>query len=134
MKDTLASCRFLCVRSERVLLTSDLLPNISLVVGQSSVNISLALCARDISISRLTFNQWYIGQQIIVSKNLFLKQCLKPLSFYGRFNDSVSPTLSCTPDKNIRHFLLYEKSNLSYFIQDYQTLRKYHLLSMYFIV
>ena len=29
--------------------TRKLLPNISLVVGQASVNISLALCARDIA-------------------------------------------------------------------------------------
>ena len=35
----------------RFLLTSDLLPNISLVVCQLSVNISLALRARDISTS-----------------------------------------------------------------------------------
>ena len=57
-----------CVlESNRFLLTSDLLPNISLVVGQSSVNISLALRARDISTSWLTSNQWYIGQQITVS-------------------------------------------------------------------
>ena len=40
-----------------VLLTIDLLPNISLVVGQSSVNISLTLCAREISTSRPTSNQ-----------------------------------------------------------------------------
>ena len=65
---------FLCVRIEIVsYLTSDLLPNISLVVGQSSVNVSLALCARDISTLRLTSNQWYIGQQITVTKILFLK-------------------------------------------------------------
>ena len=47
--------------------------NTSQVGGQSSVNISLALHARDVTTSRLTFNQRYIGQQIIVSKNLFLK-------------------------------------------------------------
>ena len=57
--------RFLCIRIKIVLLTSDLLSNISLVVGQSSVNISLALRARDISTSWLTSNQWYIGQQWI---------------------------------------------------------------------
>ena len=38
------------------------------------MKISLALRARDIFTSRLTSNQWYIGQQITVSKNLFLKQ------------------------------------------------------------
>ena len=38
-----------CYNRNRVLLTSDLLPNISLVVCQSSVNISLR--ARDISTS-----------------------------------------------------------------------------------
>ena len=74
LKDTLAFSSFLvCWNRNRVLLTSDLLPNISLVVGQSSVNISLALRAREISISRLTSNQRYIGQQITVNKNLFLK-------------------------------------------------------------
>ena len=42
--------RFLSVRIEkRVLLTGDLLPYISLVVGQSSVNISLALRTHEIS-------------------------------------------------------------------------------------
>ena len=46
-----------CENRNRVLLTSDLLPNISLVVGQSSGNISLALRARDISTSRLTYRQ-----------------------------------------------------------------------------
>ena len=35
----------------RVLLTSDLLSNISMVVGQLSVDISLAFWARDISTS-----------------------------------------------------------------------------------
>ena len=44
-----------------MLFTGDLLPNISLVVGQSIVNISRA---------RLTANQLKIGQQITVSKNL----------------------------------------------------------------
>ena len=39
-----------------------------------SVNISIALCASEISTSRLTSNQLYIGQQITVSKNLFLMQ------------------------------------------------------------
>ena len=51
--------------------TSDLLPNVSLVVGQTSVNTSLALRAREISTSRLISNLRYIGQQITVSKNLF---------------------------------------------------------------
>ena len=39
----LAFRRFLCVTTETVLLTSDLLPNISLDVGLLSVNLSLAL-------------------------------------------------------------------------------------------
>ena len=44
LKDTLAFSRFLYVRIEIAsLLTIDLLPNISLVVSQWSVNISLAL-------------------------------------------------------------------------------------------
>ena len=37
------------------------------------MNISFALQAREISTSRLTSNQRYVGQQITVSKNLFLK-------------------------------------------------------------
>ena len=41
----------------RVLQTSDLLPNISPIVGQLSVNISLALRASDMSTLRLTSNQ-----------------------------------------------------------------------------
>ena len=42
LKDTLAFSHFLCVGIEiGVLLTSDLLPNISLVVRQSSKNVSL---------------------------------------------------------------------------------------------
>ena len=50
LKDTLAFSSFVvCLNRNTVLLTKDLLPNISLVVGQSSVNISLALHARDIS-------------------------------------------------------------------------------------
>ena len=47
----------LCVRIEMVFRTSDLLPNISLVVGQPSVIISPALRAREISTLRLTSNQ-----------------------------------------------------------------------------
>ena len=46
--------RFLSVRMEIGLPTSDLLPSISLVVGQSSVNISLVTRAHDVSTSRLT--------------------------------------------------------------------------------
>ena len=48
------TCLFLvsCI----VWLTSDLLPSISLVIGQSSVNLSLALCAREISTPRRTSN------------------------------------------------------------------------------
>ena len=59
LKDTLAISSFLVCWNQytRVLLTSDLLPNISLVVGQLSVNMSHALCAREISTSRLTSNQ-----------------------------------------------------------------------------
>ena len=57
LKATLAFSLFLCVRIEIVLLTSDLLPNISLVVGLSSVNISLTLQAREIPTSRLTSKQ-----------------------------------------------------------------------------
>ena len=57
LKGTLAFSSFLvCYNRNRVLLTSSLLPIISLVVGQSSVNISLALRARDSSL-RLTSNQ-----------------------------------------------------------------------------
>ena len=53
-----SSCH-VCKNRNRVLLTSDSLPNISLVVGQSSVNISLMLRAHDVpvSTSRLTSNQ-----------------------------------------------------------------------------
>ena len=51
-------CLFGCKNRNKVLLTSCLLPNASLVVvGQLSVNISFALRARDISTSRLTSNQ-----------------------------------------------------------------------------
>ena len=58
LKNTLASSSFLvCKNRKRVLITSDLLPNILLVVDQSSVNISLSLRAREISTSRLTSNQ-----------------------------------------------------------------------------
>ena len=58
LKDTLAfSSLLVCYNQNRVLLTRDLLPNISLVVGQSSVYISLALRVRDIATSRLTSNQ-----------------------------------------------------------------------------
>ena len=58
LKDTLAFSLFLvCWNQNRVLLTSDLLPSISLVVSQSSVNISLALHAHEICTSRLTSNQ-----------------------------------------------------------------------------
>ena len=65
LKDMLVFSSFLvCWNRNGILLTSDLLPNISLVVGQSSVNISLALCAREVSTSRLTSNQRYIEQQI----------------------------------------------------------------------
>lgn len=62
-----------CLFLYRVLVMSDLLPNLSLVVSQLSKKISLRLCACDISILRLTFNQWYIWQKITVSKNLCLK-------------------------------------------------------------
>ena len=57
LKATLAFSLFLCVRIQTVLLTSDLFPNISLVVGQSSLNISLVLWAHEISTLRLTSNQ-----------------------------------------------------------------------------
>ena len=58
LKDTLSSSSFLVSKNrKRVLITSDLLPNILLVVDQSSVNISLSLRAREISTSRLTSNQ-----------------------------------------------------------------------------
>ena len=72
--------RFLCVRIKTVLLTSDLLPNISLVVCQSSVNISLTLRTRHIYTSRLPSNQSYTGQQITVSKNLL--SCIPMLRLY----------------------------------------------------
>ena len=50
LKYMLAFSSFLvCYNRKRILLTSDFLPNISLVVCQSSVNISLALRACDIS-------------------------------------------------------------------------------------
>ena len=52
LKDAIAFSSFLtcmCKNRNRFLLTSDLLPNLSMVVGQSSVGISLALRARDIS-------------------------------------------------------------------------------------
>ena len=47
LKDTIVFSSFLvCYNRNTVFLTSDLLPNISLVVGQSSVNILLALRGR----------------------------------------------------------------------------------------
>ena len=50
LKDTLAFSLFLvCSNRNRILLTSDLLPNISLVVGQFSVNILLMLLAPELS-------------------------------------------------------------------------------------
>ena len=55
--DTPAFSSFLGVRIEIVLLTSNLFPSISLVVGQSSVNRSLVTGARDVSTSRLTSSQ-----------------------------------------------------------------------------
>ena len=77
LKDTLLFLVILIWKNlNRVLLTSDLLPNISLVVGQLSVNVSLPLRARDISTSGLTSNQWYIGQRVPVSKTLFLRKQL----------------------------------------------------------
>ena len=52
VKDTLAfSVFFVCSNRNKVLLTSDLLPIISPVVCQLSVNILLGLHARDISTS-----------------------------------------------------------------------------------
>ena len=45
---------FLGVRIEIVLLTNEMLPSISLDVGQSPVNISLVTRARHVSNSRLT--------------------------------------------------------------------------------
>lgn len=66
---------FLVRYRNRVFLhvTSDLLPNISLVVGQLSVNISPALRARDVSTSRLTSKQWYIRlQNTTVARIYFL--------------------------------------------------------------
>ena len=63
VKDTLAFSLFLvCENRNRILLTSDLLPNMSQVVGRSLVNKSLPLRACDISTSRLTSNQSYIWQ------------------------------------------------------------------------
>ena len=53
-KDTLAFSFLVCKNRNGVLLKINLLPNISLVVGQWSVNISLALHAREISTSRMT--------------------------------------------------------------------------------
>ena len=54
LKDTLAFSSCLAFYNRyRFLLASDLLPNISLVVGQSSVNLSLALSASDISTTDL---------------------------------------------------------------------------------
>ena len=44
----------------------------------SSVTISLTLLSRDLLTSRLTSNQRYNGQQITVSKNLFLKHMTVP--------------------------------------------------------
>ena len=50
LKDTLACSSFLvCENQNRILLTNDLLRNIFLVVGQSSVNISLSLLIRAFS-------------------------------------------------------------------------------------
>ena len=58
LKDTLSFSPFLmCKNRNIVMLTSDLLPNISLVVGQLSVNISLVLHALDISTLQLASDQ-----------------------------------------------------------------------------
>ena len=57
LKDKFAPSSFLvCYYRNRFLLTRNFLLNISLDVGQSSENISLALRARDLSPSRLTSN------------------------------------------------------------------------------
>ena len=51
--------RFLCV----IIETRSLLTDISLVVNQSLVNISLALCARDIFTSQLTSTRDILGNE-----------------------------------------------------------------------
>ena len=87
VKDTLAfSVFFVYSNRNNVLLTSDLLPIISPVVCQLSVNIVFGLHAHDISTSWLTSNQWYIGQQITVSKNLFLNHT--ELQIRGSYEDN----------------------------------------------
>ena len=59
-----------------LLLTSYLLPNIAQIVGQSSVNMTLALRAVEISTTRLTSNIIYIwakNKQQVSKNQLFLK-------------------------------------------------------------
>ena len=57
LKDKFGFLCFNCVRIKIVSLTSDFLLNISLVLGQWSVNISLAGSALDIFTLQLTSNQ-----------------------------------------------------------------------------
>ena len=59
-----------CKNQNRFFVTSDLLRNILLVVGQPSMNTSLALHTRNISTLQLTSNWWYIGQRITVITQL----------------------------------------------------------------
>ena len=54
------------ILKDQILVYSELLPNISPVGGQS--RIKYITSASDILTDDLTDNQWYIGQQIIVSK------------------------------------------------------------------
>ena len=58
----------------RALLTSDLLPNISLAVEQSSGNTSLALRARKISTSRLSLTSDILGKKSFLARIYFLKK------------------------------------------------------------
>ena len=71
----------MCKNQNRFLLTSVLLPSISLVVGQSLVNIPLEPWTRDTSTSGLTCNSDILGKKSL-SKNLFLNQIL-PIALKG---------------------------------------------------
>ena len=74
---TKSSQHWVSLVRNRVVLISDVLPDISLVVDQSTVNSLRALRARKSTISRLTSNQRNVGQQITVSKNILHKKIIK---------------------------------------------------------
>ena len=111
LKDTLVFSSFIvCLNRNRVLLTSGLLPNISLVIGQLSVNISLALCTHEISTSRLTSNQRYIEQHITVSKNLFLK-------YQGPVVQSIVSLMCLLRGQLVKYFTTLLLNTVKFFVE-----------------